>query len=118
MPFNMRIYRKLLLLTVLAFIAVPVYPQHPVLYTLHVDTADLSGYKVEMLIPHPPAVTRLAMATHHEYDDRWWRFIEDFKVETAQGVKCSWTREDSAVWKISATGVGADLKISYRVHFP
>jgi hypothetical protein len=41
-------------------------------YTLSIDTTDLSGYTVSIRIDHAPRRFRLAMATHHEYDDRFW----------------------------------------------
>jgi predicted metalloprotease with PDZ domain len=56
--------------------AFPVFAQSPartapsLAYTLSIDTADLSGYSVSIRVYHAPHRFHLAMATHHEYDDR------------------------------------------------
>lgn len=83
-------------------------------YVLKVDTVDLSGYDVEMHISNAPKTFHLAMATHHEYDDRYWRFIENFRIESAE--KFNFIREDSALWRITSSG--KDVTIKYRIHLP
>jgi len=40
-------------------------------YTIRVDTADLSGYDVELRIRNVPDSFPLAMVAHPEYDDRY-----------------------------------------------
>ncbi|MEO7292356.1 MAG: hypothetical protein ABIW34_04595, partial [Ginsengibacter sp.] len=82
-------------------------------YKLQIDTFDLSGYDIEMHIQNAPKKFHLAMATHHEYDDRYWRFVENFKVESA---KNNFIREDSALWGV--TVLEKDVIIKYRVHLP
>jgi len=84
-------------------------------YLLKVDTADLSGYEVEIHLRDVPSQFQLAMATHHEYDDRFWRFIGNFRVETPGG-NAAYVRKDSAVWEISVPG--HDAVISYRLQLP
>jgi len=81
-------------------------------YTLHVDHADTSGYSVTIHIDHAPHHFRLAMATHHEYDDRYWRFVTEFQVQAP----ASFTREDSAVWAINSPG--EDALVTYQIRFP
>jgi predicted metalloprotease with PDZ domain len=81
-------------------------------YVLKVDTGNLSGYEVEMFIHNPPHIFQVAMATHHEYDDRFWRYVENFRVESGS----SFTRQDSAVWQVSIPG--KDAIIRYRIHLP
>ncbi len=84
-------------------------------YVLKVDTADISGYDVEIHVQHAPHVFGLAMATHHEYDDRFWRYVENFTVKSDTG-EAGFIKEDSAVWHITIPG--NDALISYRLHLP
>ena len=89
-------------------------PAH-VAYVLTVDSADLSGYAVEMRIPNAPSPLRLAMAAHPEYDDRFWRYVRGFSATAAAG-PLAVVREDSAVWRIAATG--GDVIVRYRIELP
>src|SRR3989442_7485885 len=70
-------------------------------YTLRVDSADLSGFGVEVRIRNAGDTFRLAMAAHPEYDDRFWRFVEGISVTTPRGPGAV-TREDSALWRVAA----------------
>ena len=82
-------------------------------YTLHIDSSNLSFIDVGLHLSNVPDTFRLAMITHPEYDDRWWRFIKDIKVEGSKGqgtVRCL----DSALWQINTTG--GEATIHYRVH--
>ena len=88
----------------------------PVLgYTLQVDAADLSIYKVEMRIHNVPDTFRVAMMAHPEYDDRFWRYVKEIRVETKNG-KGNVFREDSALWRIVAHG--DDVLLQYSIHLP
>ncbi len=89
--------------------------QPVVAYTLRVDSADLSGFDVEMRIRHAPDTFRLAMVAHPEYDDRYWRFIVNLRVE---GVTAGATvaRADSAVWRVVAPG--GESVVRYRLQLP
>jgi len=72
----------------------PIAGSRPVIdYTLRVDLSDLSGYEVGMRVRNLPDTFRVAMAIHPEYDDRFWRYVENFRVESPGG---RITREDSA----------------------
>ena len=84
-------------------------------YTLTVDSADLSGYAVEMRIHHAPGSLRLAMPTHPEYDERFWRYVRDLRVDGAGGAGTA-TREDSTVWRVAAPGGQATVR--YRIALP
>jgi predicted metalloprotease with PDZ domain len=84
-------------------------------YILSVDTADLSGYNVILQIRNVPHVFKLALATHHEYDDRFWRFVQNFNISTREG-NGSYIKSDSAVWQVTIPG--HDAIISYRLHLP
>jgi predicted metalloprotease with PDZ domain len=84
-------------------------------YRLRVDSADLSGFAVEMRIRNAPDTVRLAMAANPEYDDRYWRYLEGLRAETASGVALA-VREDSAVWRVVAPG--GHLLVQYRIRLP
>lgn len=84
-------------------------------YLLRVDSSDLSGYSVTLQLHNVPNTFKLAMATHHEYDDRFWRFIQSFKIKTSKG-NGSYVKPDSAVWLVTIPG--HDAVISYRIHLP
>jgi len=102
----------------LALILAVFAPAHPVVkpsiqYTLRVDSADLSGWTVEILLRTTSDTVRLAMAAHPEYDDRYWRYVRDFTVETPGA---SVSRVDSAVWQVVAPrGV---VTVRYRIALP
>jgi predicted metalloprotease with PDZ domain len=84
-------------------------------YILRLDSADLSGFEVEMRIRNVADTFRVAMAAHPEYDDRYWRFVEAFRVETARGPG-QIARLDSALWRVTAPGGEATLR--YRIRLP
>lgn len=84
-------------------------------YWLKVDAADTSGYEIEMDLSHVPHRFQLAMATHHEYDDRYWRFVKNFRVETG-GSEAIVMRADSAVWDITIPRSGAVVR--YHIQLP
>lgn len=84
-------------------------------YTLLVDAADFSFFEVEMRLRNVPDTFRVAMVTHPELDDRFWRYAEDMRVETKNG-NGKILREDSALWRIV---VQADeVILRYKIHLP
>ena len=83
-------------------------------YVLRVDSADLSGFDVELRLRNAGDSVRLAMAKHPEYDDRFFRFVENLRAEGSRGA--SITRVDSAVWRLVAPG--GDATVRYRIHLP
>jgi len=84
-------------------------------YSLTVDTTDISFFSVEMRIRNISDTFHVAMVAHPEYDDQYWRYVEDFKVETKKG-SGEVFREDSALWKIITSDHEAILH--YRIHLP
>ncbi len=82
-------------------------------YTLKVDLSDLSGYEVGMRVRNLPDTFRVAMAIHPEYDDRFWRHVENIRVESPGG---RITREDSALWRVTAPD--GEAVLHYRIHLP
>src|SRR5579872_7183535 len=107
--------RSLYILTMLAFAfaarAVP-----PVLnYRLAVDARDTTGYWVQLWIDHAPRHFQLVLATHHEYDDRFWRYVRNFQV-TAPSGHAVFVRSDSAVYAITISG--SEAIVRYRIQLP
>ena len=84
-------------------------------YVLTIDTNNLSGYNVQIQLKNTKHSFQLAMATHNIYDDRFWRYVRNFRVETSQG-KASYIKKDSALWEISVPGDNA--LIAYRIELP
>ena len=87
----------------------------PISYRIHVDAADLSGFDVEMQIRGVDDSVRVAMATHPEYDDRYWRYVENL-IAQSRGVTLQVTREENAVWRVAAPG--GDFTLRYRIRLP
>ena len=83
-------------------------------YTLRVNEADLSGYDIEIKITDAPTIFHLAMATHKEYDDQYWRYVQNFRIDGPG--KNNFIKEDSALWKITAAG--KLVTIQYRIQLP
>src|SRR5882672_787858 len=89
---------------------------HPrISYRIHVDAADLSGFAVEMRVRGAGETVRIAMASHPEYDDRYWRYVEDLTAES-RGAKLTVAREENALWRVDAPG--RDVTVKYRIHLP
>src|SRR5438477_9585459 len=81
-------------------------------YTIHVDAADLSGFNVEIRISDAKPQMRIAMAAHTEYDDRYWRYIDNVTAES-NGKKLKVTHKEDAVWLVE--GSDRELTIRYRL---
>ena len=82
-------------------------------YTLRVDSADLTGWNVEIRLRTVTDTFRLVMAAHQEYDDRFFRNVAHFTVEPSTAVV---TRVDSSVWQV-VTPKG-DVRVRYRIAVP
>ena len=81
-------------------------------YKITINPSDLSGFNIEMHIPDARGTIRIAMAAHPEYDDRYFRYVENFLAESG-GRKLSVTKPEEAVWQVN--GVRGKLAIRYRV---
>src|SRR5712672_1773567 len=89
---------------------------HPrIAYKIRVDAKDLSGFDVEMRIQRAGDNVRIAMASHPEYDDRYWRYVENLTAES-RGARLQITSEENALWRVVAPG--GDLALKYRIHLP
>ncbi|HEX8174928.1 MAG TPA: PDZ domain-containing protein [Pyrinomonadaceae bacterium] len=84
-------------------------------YKIRVDPSDLSGFAVEMRVRGAGDTVRIAMASHPEYDDRFWRYVEGLSAE-ARGARLTVTREEDTLWRIEAAS--NDLTVKYRIHLP
>jgi len=84
-------------------------------YTLTVDPADFSSFSVEMKIRNVPDTFKVAMVTHPEYDDHYWKYVKNFSVKAKNG-DGKVAREDSALWKIVTNG--REALLHYRIHLP
>lgn len=88
-------------------------PRPGISYKIHVDPSDLSGFSVEMRITGAPSDVRIAMASHPEYDDRYWRYVENLSAESG-GKALTVTREEDALWSVRTTG--GELIVKYRIN--
>jgi predicted metalloprotease with PDZ domain len=84
-------------------------------YLLRVDSADLSGWSVEMRIRNAPDSFRVAMARHPEYHDRWFRYVQGLSITAPDG-PATIAGVDSGPWIVRAPG--GESVISYRIRLP
>ena len=91
------------LLFVIGFAAQPSFPHQAsrplISYIIRVDPGDLSGFAVEMRVRGAGNIVRIAMASHPEYDDRYWRYIENLSAES-RGAALKVTREEDSLWRV------------------
>ena len=91
--------------------------QPVVSYTLRVDSADLSGYDVTIHLRNAPDTLRLALAAHPEYDDRYYRYVEQLRIAAPVGAPAaSIVRVDSGLWRVAAPGGTSEVR--YRLQLP
>ena len=83
-------------------------------YVLRVDSTDLTGFDVVVSLKNAGDTVRLAMARHPEYDDRYFRYVEQLSAEGPRGAAIA--RVDSTVWRLVAPGGTATVR--YRIHLP
>ncbi|MEK6337233.1 MAG: PDZ domain-containing protein [Acidobacteriota bacterium] len=89
---------------------------HPrISYKLRVDVSDLSGFDVEMRVRGAGNTLQIAMQSHPEYDDRYWRYVENLTAES-RGGPLQITSEESALWRVATTN--GDVTVKYRIHLP
>src|SRR5438105_8765659 len=84
-------------------------------YLLTVDSTDTSGYEIDMHIRNVSDSFHVAMAAHPEYDDRYWRFVKDLRVESKTG-NANIVRQDSALWEVRTQG--GDVLLHYQIQLP
>lgn len=85
--------------------------QPVVRYRLSASSSDTSGFAIRMDVRGAPDTFRIALAKHPEYDDQYFRYVADLRVDGG-----AVAREDSAVWRVTLPGgTGA---ITYRINLP
>jgi predicted metalloprotease with PDZ domain len=94
----------------------PVARKPHIEFTLTVDSIDVSGVSVAMRIRNASGPFLLAAHAHPEYDDKYWRHLENLSAVDAGGRAVAVTREDSVLWRVA--GSSDDLTVRYRVRFP
>ena len=104
---------KLCLLVATMICAPDLAAQKPVSlhYTITIDSADTSGFGVVMRIANAPRTFTLAARAHPEYDDKYWRYMQDFQMDGGQ-----LTRRDSVRWDVRAAG--DVVTVRYRLALP
>jgi predicted metalloprotease with PDZ domain len=83
-------------------------------YALDIADGDTTGFDVRMSVINAPDTFRIAMAKHPEYDDRFFRYVTNLRVESQRPATI--VQEDSALWRVVAPGGNAS--ISYRIQLP
>jgi predicted metalloprotease with PDZ domain len=91
--------------------------QPHIYYTVTIDTADLSGFDVAMSIEGAPRSIRLAMAVHPEYNDRFWRYVRNIRVESVgKPTHLAFAIEADNAWRIYTRNGYAVIR--YRIELP
>lgn len=94
----------------------PTPAQRPVVaYAIRIDPAHPDAIDVAITVRGMESSLPLAMKVHPEYDARYWRFIEDLRVEgagaeSAAGIQ----RESNTLWRAALPGGAGTIR--YRVH--
>jgi predicted metalloprotease with PDZ domain len=68
-----------------------------------------------MHIRNVPDTFQVAMVAHQEYDDRYWRFVENFTIVSTKN-EGKIVRKDSALWQVVIHG--GEVVLQYQVHLP
>ena len=90
-----------------------------VAYALPIDTTHLDAVDVAITLHGAPARFHLAMKVHAEYDAKYWRFIENVRVDRPIGGGTSdITRDDSTLWRVSLPGGNGTIRYRVRVQPP
>ena len=90
-------------------------PKLHIQYFVSVDAADPSSIWVRMQIENAPRSLRLAMAVHPEYNDRFWRYVRDWHVDSGDRRALLAVDRDN-VWRLLTHYGFANL--SYRIQLP
>lgn len=81
-------------------------------YMLTIAPGDTTGFDVQMVVSNAPDTFRIAMAKHPEYDDRFFRYVENL----AGDARVTVAREDSTVWRVVTHDHKATIR--YRITLP
>jgi predicted metalloprotease with PDZ domain len=91
-------------------------PRQPsIAYTLRIDPNHLDVVDVAIRLDHAPAVVRLAMKRHPEYDAKYWRYLDSARVDgSANDRRARIVREDTTLWRVTLPG-GHGI-VHYQIH--
>src|SRR6185503_16889230 len=84
-------------------------------YRIRFDSADTTGISVELKVRNAPASMRIATHAHPEYDDKYWRYVENLTARSGSN-QFTISRIDSVRWQLN--NPAGDVTVSYRVKFP
>ncbi|MFN2636788.1 MAG: hypothetical protein ABR585_07175 [Gemmatimonadaceae bacterium] len=84
-------------------------------YRLDVNSGPPASITVSMYIDGAPSSVRLAMAVHPEYNDRFWRYVRDFRASSG-GVALNVKHDSENSWAVSTLRQQAE--IHYRIELP
>ena len=100
-------------------------PGPVVVYTVTIDPPDTTSIRVTMVIQAAPSpVTRIAMAVHPEYNQRFWRYVRDLRAEVFEvrnagrgsGKPLTITADGDHSWSVP-TPTGSTI-VTYRIQVP
>ncbi|MFL5594833.1 MAG: hypothetical protein ACJ785_09500 [Gemmatimonadaceae bacterium] len=93
--------------------------QGPVVaYTVTIDPADTTSINVAMVIQAASTpVTRIAMAVHPEYNDRFWRYLRDLRADV-DGRPVTVTRLTDHSWRVPTPLGKHRTTVQYRIQLP
>jgi len=90
-------------------------PNPEIRYSVSVDPTNPSSINVEMEIGGAPRSVRLAMAVHPEYNDRFWRYIRELRVDGG-GRPAALAADGDHIWRLITHSGSA--RVSYRIQLP
>ena len=96
-------------------VAPALFAQEPIHYTITAGPRDTMTIAVEIQVPAARDTVRLAIATHDEYDDKFWRYVRDVHA-VSQGAALAVAREDSQTWRV--TGAHGEVTVRYAIALP
>jgi predicted metalloprotease with PDZ domain len=92
-----------------------VIAQTKVDYTIELKPTDTTRFHVTIQLSNAPANFKLAMVAHPEYDDRYWRYVEDLTIN-GNTTGNTITREENSLW--SGQNNKPVTTIRYTIHLP
>ena len=95
---------------VLLLLALAVQQTPNLTYRLTVDTADLGVLNVAMHISGSADSFTVAAHAHPEYNDTYWRYLENMRAEGARVV-----RRDSVLWQVTDAQDSVTLRYTIRL---
>src|SRR5438045_6919386 len=93
-------------------------PGPVVSYTVRLDPAVTTSIRVAMVIQAATtAETRIAMAVHPEYNDRFWRFVRDLRADV-DGKPVTIAADGDHSWRVPTPIGKHKTTVNYRIQLP